>query len=108
MVMAVPRRLIKEALELPLHEREELLRALLDGLDEPGQDDGHGEAWDAEIERRVRDDENDDQTWPTAAVPCVSSAPTSSASEAVHDSPRSPRRDPRSRSVVPRAFTGRG
>lgn len=60
MVMAVPRKLIKEALELPLDEREELLRALLDGLDEPGQDEGHAEAWDTEIERRARDDENDE------------------------------------------------
>lgn len=46
----MPRKLIEKAPELTL-----------DGVDEPGQDEGHAEAWDAEIERRVRADDNDEE-----------------------------------------------
>ena len=53
-------RLITDALALPDDEREALLRALLDSLDEPGEDDDHAAAWDAEIERRAPDDDRDD------------------------------------------------
>ncbi len=59
--MAVPCRLLEEALQLPVDEREELLRALLDALDEPGHDDGHTAASNAEILRRMRSDENDEE-----------------------------------------------
>lgn len=51
--MAAPHALMAEALKLSTEEREELLRVLLQSLDEPGEDEGHAEAWDAEIERRA-------------------------------------------------------
>jgi putative addiction module component (TIGR02574 family) len=44
-----------QVLELPRDEREELLRALLQSFEEPGEDEGHVAAWDAEIERRAQD-----------------------------------------------------
>jgi putative addiction module component (TIGR02574 family) len=58
-IMGVRVALIEEVLTLPEPEREALLRALLHSLDEPGQDPDHAAAWDAEIARRVRDDEED-------------------------------------------------
>lgn len=57
---ATPHRLLADALALPDDEREALLRALLDSLDEPGEDDDHAIAWDAEIERRAEDDDRDE------------------------------------------------
>ncbi|MCE9580489.1 MAG: addiction module protein [Deltaproteobacteria bacterium] len=55
--MATPSQVVKDALELPREVREELLRALLESLDAPGEDEGHEAAWTAEIERRANDDD---------------------------------------------------
>jgi putative addiction module component (TIGR02574 family) len=56
-VVATPHKLVTEVLALPADEREEVLRALLESLDEPGTDPGYEQAWDEEIERRARDDD---------------------------------------------------
>lgn len=57
-VMTVRAELIAEVLTLPEPDREALLRALLDSLDEPGEDKGHAAAWDDEIERRAQADDD--------------------------------------------------
>ena len=55
--MATPSQLVKDALCLPADDREELLRALIDSLDDPGEDEGHEAAWAAEIQRRADDED---------------------------------------------------
>lgn len=56
--MTVRAELIAEVLTLPEPDREALLRALLESLDEAGEDEGHEAAWDAEIERRAQEDDD--------------------------------------------------
>jgi putative addiction module component (TIGR02574 family) len=61
------RKLLQDAMELPLSERAELAADLLASLDgEPAQ--GVEAAWTAEIERRAREavaDPEDDVAWET-------------------------------------------
>jgi putative addiction module component (TIGR02574 family) len=56
--------LMAEALRLPADERAELATTLLDSLedDDDESDDGVAAAWDAEIERRAAD-EDDEAAW---------------------------------------------
>jgi putative addiction module component (TIGR02574 family) len=63
--------LLADALALPEDERERLLRALIDSLDGPASavtsdtPEAIAADWDAEIERRVADDERDDLDGPS-------------------------------------------
>jgi putative addiction module component (TIGR02574 family) len=62
-VMVVRAELMSELLRLPENERAELAAALLDSLDGGPPDDGVAAAWDDEIERRARDDEEGTAEW---------------------------------------------
>jgi putative addiction module component (TIGR02574 family) len=66
------RKLLQDAMELPLHERAELADSLLASLDgEPADEPDRGAgsaAWAAEIERRAREaiaNPDDDVAWET-------------------------------------------
>ena len=61
-------KLFAEAMELPEHERSDLIVRLLEALD-PGGDDGVEVAWDAELEKRIAELTNGDVQavpWPEA------------------------------------------
>lgn len=51
---AEPQRVLSDALELTQEQRAELAARLIDSLDE-GHDDQSRSAWEAEIERRIRE-----------------------------------------------------
>jgi putative addiction module component (TIGR02574 family) len=62
------RKVLEAALALPLDERADLAREIIASLDGP-QDEGAGEAWTAEIQKRVRELENGSVelvNWPEA------------------------------------------
>jgi putative addiction module component (TIGR02574 family) len=51
--VAHPKQIVEELLKLPREDREAAAEALLASLEEDGDDEGAGQAWADEIERRV-------------------------------------------------------
>ncbi len=65
------RKLLKDAMELPLPERAELVADLLASLDGEPEADVEA-AWAAEVERRARESPDNDVPWETVSAEILS------------------------------------